>query len=166
MKKSTARSDAGFFCGSDTELTAPAKETRRRKCKAGLEDAIVGGRRALLYTPARNPDGTEKEPTEKAIEIQIRVAVAAAGVWVQKHNIDRRSTFGSGLGIGVADLICCVPPYGRFLGIEVKRPSTRNRLSDDQKRWASAIGRFGAVVGVATSVEEALELVALARRLP
>lgn len=160
MKKaSTARSDAGFFCGSDTERPVSASEAQRRKRAGGLVDGIVKGERVLIHEPP-------KERSEKSIEIEIRASLAAAGIWVQKHNIDRRSTFGSGLGLGVADLICVVPPYGRFLGIEVKRPSTRNKLSDVQKRWASAIRRFGAVFGVATSVEEAMALVALARVLP
>jgi hypothetical protein len=159
MKKANARVTAGFFCGSDTELTTPKQESQRRKRACGLVDGIIKGERVLIHKPAR-------EMSEKAIEIQIRTALAAAHVFVQKHNIDRRSPFGSGLGIGVADLICVVPPYGRFLGIEVKRPSTRDHLSEDQQRFAATIRRFGGVCGVATSVDEAFELVEKARRLP
>ncbi len=157
MKKSTARRDAGFFSASSTELTSGADTPRRRKKASGLIDGIVDGERVYIHTPA-------KEPTEKAIEIQIRVALAAAGIWVRKHNVDKRSPFGSGLGIGVADLICIV--NGRLLGIEVKRPSTRNNLSDDQKRWARSVLAAGAMCGVATTVEEAWALVEQTRRLP
>lgn len=102
---------------------------------------------------------------EKGIEIRIRVELAAAGVLVMKHNIDRRSPFGGGLGLGVSDLICVVPPYGRFLGIEVKRPTTRTHTSKKQKAWLAVVRRFGGVTGVATSVEEAMALVAEARGL-
>jgi hypothetical protein len=105
-----------------------------------------------------------KPPREKAVEIAIRVALAAAGILVMKHAVDNRGHLRTGLGIGVADLICVVPPHGRFLAIEVKRPGARARTSLVQKRWLAVVRRFGGVTGVATSVEEAMALVEEARR--
>jgi hypothetical protein len=106
-----------------------------------------------------------KPEREKAIEIRIRVALAAAGVLVMKHNIDRRSPFGTGLGIGVSDLICVVPPDGRFLGIEVKRPGfSPSDVRDEQRRWLEIVLRHGGVTGIATSEAEAMALVEEARR--
>jgi hypothetical protein len=132
---------------------------RGAKSRKGLVDAVVNGERVLLVEPRAT------EPREKAIEIQIRVALSAAGVLVWKHHVDNRAT-QTGLGLGTADLICCVPPFGRLLGIEVKRPSTRTRTSAAQKAWLAVVRRFNGVAGVATSVEEAMALVDEARRLP
>jgi hypothetical protein len=157
MSKLSGAREGALFLPPNTELTSPKQESQRRKRACGLVDGIVGGERVLIHKPSR-------EMSEKAIEIQIRAALAGAGIWVRKHNVDKRSPFGSGLGIGVADLICIVK--GRFLGIEVKRPSTRNDLSDDQKRWAKTVLAAGAMCGVATCIEEAFALVDAARALP
>jgi hypothetical protein len=118
-------------------------------------DGIVNGERVLIAKPAK--------PREKSVEIQIRVALATEGVMVMKHHVDNRAA-RTGLGLGVADLICVVPPYGRFLGIEVKRPGQKPRTA--QRRWLDVVRRFGGVTGVATSVEEAMRLVEEAQRLP
>lgn len=135
----------------------------------GFIHGIVDGERVLV---------AQVEPeTEKGIEIRIRVALASAGVMVMKHHVDnsgqkpcdlcghRSKNRGArtGLGIGVSDLICVVPPFGRFLGIEVKKPGQKPR--DEQKRWLAVIRRHGGVTGVATTVEEAMALVAEARRM-
>lgn len=133
---------------------------RTRKAKGPqLVDAIIDGERVLL---AVNP-----EPLEKGIEIQIRVALDGLGsVMCMKHAVDNRN-LRTGLGLGVADLICIVGPYGRFCAIEVKRPSTRNAKRDElQRRWMKRVRECGGIAGVATCVAEALALVALARRLP
>ncbi len=162
--------ESGLFLGremniravSDVQLSA-RKRNRfvaqpNRSGKEKFIDGIVDGERVLI--------ATSTEPREKGIEIEIRVALATAGVMCMKHHVDFRAAFGRGLGRGVADLICVVPPYGRFLAIEVKRPSTRGKLSKVQERWISVVRRFGGVAGVATSVDEAMALVEQARRLP
>lgn len=119
----------------------------------------------------------KSEPLEADIMTAIRVALAAAGVAVFRHHVDDRAMRAcaacgyapeqrggrTGLGIGVSDLICVVPPHGRFLGIEVKRPSTRNNTSPAQKAWLAFVRKHGGITGVATSVAEALELVREAR---
>ena len=54
---------------------------------------------------------------------------------------------------------------GRVLGdrkviaIEVKRPSTRNNLTDEQRAYLDQVKRAGGICGVATSVEEAFAIV-------
>lgn len=101
-----------------------------------------------------------KTELEKPIETRIRVALNEAGVLVWKHNIDNRNLH-TGLGIGTADLICVVPPKGRFLGIEVKRPGCD--ASENQERWLDIVLKHGGIAGVAHSVEEALALVEAAR---
>jgi hypothetical protein len=109
-------------------------------------------------------------PTEKVIETRIRIALVAVGVMCMKHRVEMcphcggKPKKGQGLGYGCADLICVVPPYGRLLAIEVKRPHTRNAKRDEhQRRWMKVVQQFGGVAGVATSVEEAFALLKLAR---
>ena len=65
-----------------------------------------------------------------------------------------------GLGLGSPDLIAVQRvevaghAFGRFVGIEVKTPT--GRVSPDQTRWIDAVRSYGACVGTARSVGEAL----------
>lgn len=161
MNKAQSRGNAALFSSKNTGQALPKKRSQRckRADRTDLIDGIVDGERVLI---AHSP-----RPREKAIEIQIRVALAAADVMVMKHNVDHRATFGRGLGLGVADLICVVPPLGRFLAIEVKRPGySPSDVRDDQQRWLRTVTRYGGIAGVASSVEEAMRLVAIARTSP
>ncbi len=103
-----------------------------------------------------------KQELEQPIKLRIRDAIVAAGCIAKVHNVDNRK-MSTGLGPGTSDLICIVPPFGRFLAIEVKRPKV-GILSDDQRSFLSAVRKFGGVSGVATNVEEALALVHEARQ--
>lgn len=133
---------------------------------------IVNGERAHLACK-------HERPLEKEVEIRIRVALATAGVLVMKHHVDNRGQkpcrkcghkdpergARTGLGLGVSDLICVVPPSGRFLGIEVKRPGyVPSEVRPEQTRWLNVVQRFGGVTGIAASVEEAMALVDEARK--
>jgi hypothetical protein len=136
-----------------------SQSSRTRKKKSQLVDGIVGGERVLI--------ATDPAPREKGIEVQIRVALSSAGIMCMKHHVDHRALFGRGLGLGVADLICVVPPYGRFLGIECKRPGySPSDVRDEQRKWLAMVRRYGGVSGIATSVDEAMALVNEARRMP
>lgn len=68
-----------------------------------------------------------------------------------------------GLGKGSADLVAIVAPHGRWLCLETKRPRG-GRVDPDQERWLANMRALGAVCGVVRSTEEALALVAEARR--
>lgn len=103
-----------------------------------------------------------KPPLESAVKAKIRAAVIAEGVLCWVHNVDNRN-LSTGLGLGTADLICVVPPYGRFLGIEIKRPSRAAKPSPAQEKWLAVVRKFGGVSGVAKNVDEALALVREAR---
>ena len=48
---------------------------------------------------------------------------------------------------------------GKVIAIEVKRPSTRNNLTDEQRAYLERVKRSGGLAGVATSVEEAFAIV-------
>jgi hypothetical protein len=177
MKKSSAQAggNAGLFLTHRPERMT-SKRTSQRSEGAGdaahdLIPGIVKGERVLIHKP--------RPMLEKGIEIRIRVALSTAGVLVMKHHVDNRGQkpcvkcghkdpqrgARTGLGLGVSDLICVVPPHGRFLGIEVKRPGySPSDVREDQKRWLNVVRRFGGITGIATSEEEALALVELARR--
>lgn len=58
---------------------------------------------------------------------------------------------------GHADLV--VYKGGRSWMIEVKRPETRNRLSETQLRFRDCCQRYGVPYGVATNPEEAIEFI-------
>ena len=105
-----------------------------------------------------------KLPLESIIKAEIRTAVIASGCLCWVHNVDNRLMF-TGLGLGTSDLVCVVPPLGRFLGIEVKRPGySPSRVNDNQRAWLAVVRQYGGVTGVATCVTEALALVAEARQ--
>lgn len=136
-----------------------------RKRNRNLQDGIVNGERVLIAKPPKE--------SEKGVEIRTRVALVAVGVLVMKHTVEachkcrQRPSARTGLGTGTSDLICVVPPYGRFLGIEMKAPGySPSDVSPDQHCWLAVIRRFGGITGVASSPEEALALVELARRIP
>jgi hypothetical protein len=167
------RGNAAFFCASDTERTsAEDSPLRRKRTPRTLLDGVVEGEKVLIAHDCR--------PLEKGIEIRIRIALATSGVMVMKHHVDNRGQkpcpqcghkepargARTGLGLGVADLICVVPPLGRFLGIEVKRPGySPSDVRAEQRQWLAVIRRFGGHTGIATSEEEAMALVAEARRV-
>ncbi len=131
----------------------------------GLIDAVIGGERVLL--------AVDPGPGERGTQLQIRTALSSAGIRVLPHSIFPCHACGvkprkeAGLGRACADLICVVPPYGRFCAIEVKTEKTKDRKRDKhQREWAKWIRYYGGVAGVATTVEEAFALVAMARKLP
>lgn len=65
--------------------------------------------------------------------------------------------------IGLPDIVACVE--GIFLGIEVKSPRRKKELTPRQALHLSDIKKSGGISGVATSLDEAIELVELAKAL-
>jgi hypothetical protein len=110
---------------------------------------------------------------ERDVETEIRVAVMTtfARAWCQKHRIEPcpycggRPKKGQGLGIGAADLFLVMPPFGRLVCIEVKRPKL-GRVAAEQRQWGAAIQKSGAIYGIATSPEEGVELARKGTVLP
>jgi hypothetical protein len=105
----------------------------------------------------------KKYELEKSIETKIRTALHEAGVICWKHNVDNRQLH-TGLGVGVSDLICIVPPIGRFLAIEIKTYRPGSDTSEAQDRFLEQVRKFGGISGVARCVDDALALVAEARK--
>ncbi len=129
-------------CGADT--------TRKKTCpKCHMP---------VVYVPPK------KRELEQPIKLRIRDALIDAGVLCWIHNVDNRN-LSTGLGLGTADIICVVPPSGRFLGIEVKRPKYEpSDVSHKQRCWLAVVRQFGGCSGIATDVQQALALLAEARR--
>jgi len=63
---------------------------------------------------------------------------------------------------GMSDIIG-LDDKGRFIAIEVKRPETKNRVTEIQSNFLANVKDMGGVTGVATSVEEALEIIRKSR---
>lgn len=63
--------------------------------------------------------------------------------WLKDHNIYYFCPIPSALGgsTGVPDFICCVPPAGKFLGIECKAPGKRKSTTANQDRQIELIQR-------------------------
>lgn len=176
-----ARKRAPFF-GPDLNIRSsvngrpanPAKcgalvPHRRRSGKAELLDGIVDGERVLIAPP----DLLEKGMSERAVELRVRIRLAAEGIFVRKHTVEAcpvchaRPRAATGLGKGTSDLFCIVPPFGRALFIEMKRPGYRpSDVSKEQKDHIRSVRLFGGVAGVASSEDEAMVLVNEARRIP
>jgi hypothetical protein len=107
-------------------------------------------------------------------ETQLVSAILAAlalepGVVAWRNNTGMMYSGGRairyGLGKGSPDIVCCVAPWGRFLGLEAKVED--GALSADQGRWRDAVRRGGGgSYYVVRSVADARRAVIEARRLP
>lgn len=129
-------------------------ETKNKKTCSWCREPVVYVPRVLRAKP----------PLESTIKARIRAAVIADGCLCWVHNVDNRF-LSTGLGLGTSDLICVVPPHGRFLGIEIKRPGySPSDVSDKQRAWLAVVRQFGGVSGIATNEQEALALVREARQ--
>ena len=110
-----------------------------------------------------------KTKTESDVVTEIRLALSKAGILVWRNHValskqESGHTARSGLAVGSADLIGLVPPSGRFLAIECKRPKG-GRLSERQRDWLEVVRRCGGIAGIARSVEEAFALIDQARKV-
>lgn len=99
--------------------------------------------------------------TESSIQNQIRVALSKAGYIVFRINVGKVRMadgrwFDTGAPKGFSDLFG-FRPDGQVFFIEVKNEI--GKVRQDQKQFMEAMKKRGALVGVARSVEEALEIV-------
>lgn len=116
---------------------------------------------AVTFAPkAKAP----KRELEGPIKKRCRDALIAAGANVWIHDVDNRQ-MKTGLGIGTSDLICIVPPRGRWLAIEMKRPRySPSDVTPAQRSFLALIRKMGGISGIATCEEEALALLAEAQQ--
>lgn len=166
---------AGFFVRVGAAWSGWEVESLRNSGRKGdgvvmatrksLHRVDYKGQACLEYLPPKRVEG------EKSLMIRITTAVASQGGVLVMRNQVGRSRYKSGnmashgLGVGSADLVCIVAPWGRWCCIEVKREKG-GVISPAQVKWLSMVRRYGAVSGVAKSVEDALALVNEARNPP
>lgn len=97
---------------------------------------------------------------ETILQNQIIVALNEAGCYAVNHTVgDFYTKYGGRVKVGVpgqAD-VWGVTNTGRALFVEVKLPGEHPR--ENQKQFLEAMRGYGAIAGVAHSVEEALWLI-------
>ena len=102
----------------------------------------------------------EKKKLEADVTKEIKFALEYIGLsdFVFKH------WSGMGSRPGVPDLIGTLPPFGRAIFIEIKRPG--GQATDDQAKFMTTMKRAGAVVGVVHSVAELRDILINAKFKP
>lgn len=107
-----------------------------------------------------------KEPLENDIQNSILIYLNMVGIFAWKNK--SQGTFDPSRGIfrkakgkhtinGTSDILGILPG-GRFLAIEVKRPSTRKQTTPDQRRFIEEINKNGGLAFVACSMTEVKEI--------
>ena len=129
-----------------SESLSAAQPKRRRpvsiKKQAVLERDI---QRVIL-------EGLSIHPSVARIE---RINVMAGRLYIKDG---KRSRFMRSCRKGRVDLDG-FSTDGRVIAIEVKRPATRNNLTDEQRAYLDTVKRAGGLSGVATCYEEAAAIV-------
>lgn len=100
--------------------------------------------------------------TETDIMNEIRLALSAAGHMNFRANVGKVKMadgrwFSTGLPDGFSDLFGFRKTDAKIFFIEVKTPT--GKLRKDQERFLTAMNQRGAIVGVARSTEDALQIV-------
>ena len=92
-----------------------------------------------------------KSKSEAIVTAEIKFALEFIGLGGFKESFFKHWS-GMGSRKGVSDLIGTLPPYGRAVFIEIKRPG--RDATPDQAEFLRLMKRSGAVVGVVHSVAE------------
>lgn len=121
--------------------------------------------------PKRRRPGTVRRPVVKEIEIQRQILTALSlhprVARIERINVmagrligrdGKPSRFMRSCRRGRVDLdgISC---DGLVIAIEVKKPSERHKVTDEQRAYLDQVAAVGGISGVACSVEEALAIV-------
>lgn len=111
------------------------------------------------------PKAKAVEP-ESSLQKRVMVALALAGACVWRNNVGAikkgQRWIRYGLEVGSSDIVG-LAPNGRAFFVEIKREKF-GLISEAQRRFIEKCRRWGAVAGAVTSVDEALELLAEARK--
>lgn len=125
----------------------------------------------LPAQPKRRRPGTVRRPVVKEIEIQRQILTALSlhprVARIERINVmagrligrdGKPSRFMRSCRRGRVDLdgFSC---DGLVIAIEVKKPSERHKVTDEQREYLDQVAAVGGISGVACSVEEALAIV-------
>ena len=97
-----------------------------------------------------------KGPTEADVTAQVKIAINTIGLGKNFKGSIFKHWSGMGSRKGVSDLCGTLPPYGRSVYIELKRPG--KEATPDQVEFLRIMKAAGAVTGVAHSVAEFLDI--------
>ena len=139
--------------------------------KESIQPALFDATASEKEQPKRRRPGTVKKPSipERDIQRQILdgLAVHPLVARIERINVmagrlygkdGKPSRFMRSCKAGRVDLDG-FDVNGKVIAIEVKRPSTRNKLTDEQRAYLEQVKRSGGLAGVATCVEEAFAIV-------
>ena len=125
----------------------------------------------LPAQPKRRKSGTVRRPVVKEIEIQRQILTALSlhpkVARIERINVmagrligrdGKASRFMRSCRRGRVDLDGFTRD-GRVIAIEVKKPSKRKKVTDEQRSYLDQVSAAGGIAGVACSVEEALAIV-------
>lgn len=125
----------------------------------------------LPAQPKRRRPGTVRRPVVKEIEIQRQILTALSlhpkVARIERINVmagrligrdGKPSRFMRSCRRGRVDLDGFMTD-GRVIAIEVKKPSTRHTVTDEQRAYLDQVAAAGGLAGVACSVEEAFAIV-------
>lgn len=139
--------------------------------KASIQPALFDATVSEKEQPKRRRPGAVKKPSvlERDILRQIieglalhplvarieRINVMAGRLYGKNGNLSRfmRSCKAGRVDLDGFDV------NGKVIAIEVKRPSTRNKLTDEQRAYLEQVKLAGGLAGVATCYEEAAAIV-------
>lgn len=139
--------------------------------KASIQPTLFDATVIEKEQPKRRRPGTVKKPSipERDIQRQILDGLALHPLVARIERINvmagrlygkdgKPSRFMRSCRKGRVDLDGFTVD-GRVIAIEVKRPSTRNDLSNEQRDYLDQVKLAGGLAGVATCYEEAAEIV-------
>ena len=100
-------------------------------------------------------------PLEKEIQKTILDYLRLKGYFCWKNNtagiFDQRSkSYIPSHNVGAPDIFVIVPPLGRCIAIEVKRPG--NYQSQEQKEWQKRHEKSGGIYWLVYSIDELIQL--------
>ena len=106
-------------------------------------------------------------PSEKQIQKAIIECLNYHGCWCWRQNsgmLKLQDKWGKTRMVkvgmkGISDIIGIQKNTGRLIAIEVKTPKRKNKVTFYQKQFLEMVKEYGGISGVATSPEEALEII-------
>ena len=93
--------------------------------------------------------------TERQLQNQIADYLRLKGIPFIRSRMDRKTT----VRVGVLDFNCCVPPHGKFIGLEVKLPG--ESPTEEQDKEIEAINRAGGMAVIVSCLHDVKQVVDL-----